>query len=125
MKVKIRPISVTAIRDYHNSAYNQVNITDEILKLKINCLIDASEHKQFVTCGTAYRFGSCIIETDRQDRIRSIKWTKERKLPDRRELTNLSKAYLSCGLDKDGKRFLTEEERIEKEKQMLFKEMFI
>lgn len=125
MITKQRAISVTAVRDYRTGAYNDKNLDVEVLKIKINCLIDSSTHVTFCTCGKRYVFGSCCIEVDRENRIRSIEWLKEKKSPDGREISNLKRNYLNSGLNQRGTRFTTEEEKIERERQKAFNEMYL
>ena len=59
----MRAISLSTIDKYRKNAIHDANIPTDVLKIRLNCLIDAVSPKHIYTRGnaTVYQFGSCLL----------------------------------------------------------------
>ena len=73
----MRAISITAMNQYRKNAKHNNDLPNDVLKARINCLLEASENVYPTIGGTIYKFGSCKIKVDYNDIIISITWANE------------------------------------------------
>ena len=71
----MRSISITALSKYRKFAIHDKNVPDDILKIKLNCLIDATDESHIFVCGNTktHTFGNCsfiIVENIIKDNKR-------------------------------------------------------
>jgi hypothetical protein len=104
----IRAISITAYRQFRNGAKQNVNIDYEILKLRLNSIIDSVDQTNisFYSGGKKYRFGNCVFKVDTNNYIRGIYWPTDDLKPTRNEIVQLESNYRKRGLNKRGTQFL-------------------
>ena len=104
----MRAVSLSTINKYRKNARYDRNIPDDVLKVKLNCLINAVEKEHIYSRGSAtvYQFGSCLFYVI-DNIITDIRWTEERtEKPNDYEINRMIRLYLSNGLNCSGKRFV-------------------
>ena len=103
----MRAVSLTTIDKYRKNALHDKYITEEVLKIRLNCLIDATSQKHIFTRGnnTVYQFGSCLLYVS-NNIITDIRWTGEKETPTISEAKKMREFFLKNGLNKRGNRFM-------------------
>lgn len=104
----MRAVSLSAINKYRKNAKHDKNIPDDVLKVKLNCLINAVEKEHIYSRGSAivYQFGSCLLYVT-DNIISDVRWTEERnEQPTNYEVSRMTRLYILNGLNSSGKRFV-------------------
>lgn len=103
----MRSISITALNKYRNFAIHDRKINDEILKVKLNCLIDATDENHTKISGRTktYTFGSCSFITV-DNIIKDIRWNTDKIVPDTSEVKKMITLFIRNGLNKKGNKFV-------------------
>lgn len=106
----MRAISLSTLDKYRRNAIHDVNIPNDVLKVKLNCLIDATAYKHISKRGNAvvYQFGSCLLHVS-DNIITDIRWTGEKESPAVYEVKKMTELFLHNGLNKKGNRFVEAE----------------
>lgn len=99
-----------ALNDYRTGAKRDADLDIEILKIKFNCLINASVtvNKKFLK--KEYIFGRCVFTVNVFNTITSIKWDHSYPVATK-ELKTLFSLYKQCGLNQDGNSYLKVNEK--------------
>lgn len=102
----MRAISISTIDKYRRNAIHDSKIPNDVLKIKLNCLIDAVKEEHISTRGNSkvYQFGSCLLYVS-DDIITDIRWTHEKRYPTKDETQRMTTLFLSNGLNKKGTKF--------------------
>ena len=100
-------ISETALRQYRAGAKRDKDLPNDILEIKINCLIMSVDmiNFRYTTCGKIYQFGRCKFEVDRENRVRSITWSDGDNLF-KSEVERLRENYRKFGLNRNGNKYI-------------------
>lgn len=106
----MRAISLSTLDKYKRNALHDANITNDVLKVKLNCLIDATAYKHRTKRGNAtiYQFGSCLLHVT-GNIITDIRWTGEKESPALYEVKKMKELFLLNGLNKKGNKFVEQE----------------
>lgn len=109
-KIPDYSLTITALNNYRNGAKNDKNLDNDILKLKINCLIYASENCSLILGGKRYTFGTVIFEVSNDGSIKRIYWNTKNNKPSFNEISKLLTAYELVGLDRNGRKVINYDE---------------
>lgn len=103
----MRSITITALNKYRKFASHDRKITDEVLKVKLNCLIDATDENHMTINGRTkiYTFGSCSFITV-DNIIKDIRWSTDKTVPDISEVRKMITLFIRNGLNKKGNKFV-------------------
>lgn len=103
----MKAISISAIEKYRKNAKHDAKIPHDVLKIKLNCLIDSVRKEHIFTRGSVsiYQFGNCLIYVS-NNIITDIRWKDEKKYPTKEETERMTSLFLENGLDKKGKKFI-------------------
>ena len=103
----MRAMSLTTLNKYRKNAKHDKNIPDDVLKIKLNCLIDSVENRHIHNRGnvTVYQFGNCVFYVT-ENIITDIKWKTDDDYPSNYEVDRMVKLFLKNGLNKKGNRFV-------------------
>lgn len=103
----MKAISISAIEKYRKNAKHDAKIPHDVLKIKLNCLINSVGKEHIFTRGNVsiYQFGNCLIYVS-NNIITDIRWTDEKKYPTKEETESMTSLFLENGLDKKGKKFI-------------------
>ena len=102
----MRALSISAIDNYRKNAKQHADIDLDVLKIRINCLVDACETSKNSLRGKIYQFGKCVITVNDMNIITDIKWTDEKARPSNHEVGKLKHLYKVRGLNSQGSAFL-------------------
>lgn len=105
--VYMRAISVGVYFKYRARARNSSSTEDDVLKVKLNCLVDATskEHIRKVGNSTVYQFGNCVLYV-MYGIIYDIRWMKENRNPSRFESNKMRLLFMQNGLNMRGNKFV-------------------
>ena len=103
----MRAISLSTLDKYRKNAKHDKNIPNDVLKVKLNCLIDAVGKENIITRGdvSTYQFGTCIFHV-RDNIITDIRWENEDRKPNEFEIKRMITLYIRNGLNKNGNKFI-------------------
>lgn len=103
----MRAISLSTLDKYRKNAKHDKNIPNDVLKVKLNCLIDAVGKENISHRGdlAIYQFGNCIFHV-KNNIITDIRWTEEDKTPNEYEIKRMITYYIQNGLNKKGNKFV-------------------
>lgn len=102
-------LSVNAANDYKKNSKHSGDISVDVLKAKLNCMIEASEKHVQNIGATSYIFGRCSIRVTNTGVIKSIQWKKNRVAASNKEIHTLKCLYRKVGLNSSGTEFKKEE----------------
>ena len=105
----MKAITYKALQQYRNGAKKNKNLDSGILRVKLNCLINASEHVSTTVGGTIYQFGNCKIKVDTNNLIVEISWIDDHIEPDTSEAVKLLGFYKHNGMNRAGTRYIKED----------------
>lgn len=102
----MRAVSITTENRYRNNAKRHNDIPHDVLKVRLNCLINATDREHVYKRGnaTVYQFGSCLLSVT-GNIITNIRWTGNNESPSSQEQYRLKTWFLRYGLTSDGSRF--------------------
>ncbi len=103
----MKAISISTIEKYRKNAKHDSKIPNDVLKIKLNCLIDSVRKDHILTRGNTliYQFGNCLIYVS-NNIITDIRWTDEKKYPTKDETERMTSLFLENGLDKRDKKMI-------------------
>ena len=103
----MRAISVGVYYKYRTRAKQSNNVGDDVLKTRLNCLVDATskDHIYYVGNSTAYKFGNCVLYV-MYGIIYDIRWMRENRNPTRLESNRLRLLFMQNGLNMKGTKFV-------------------
>lgn len=104
----MKSISITTLNNYKNKAIHDKNIPNDILKIRLNCLIEAvdKEHIKDNCTYISYKFGNCIFEV-KNNIISNIRWDDSKDEPTLKEIKRMIFLFNKYGLNQRGNKYLT------------------
>ena len=107
----MRAISLNTLDKYRKYAKHDKNIPNDVLKIKLNCLIDSVEKEHIYNRNPfiVYQFGSCLFYTT-DNIISDIRWSDLDNHPTNYEVDKMLKLFSKNGLNKKGNKFLKQQE---------------
>ena len=105
----MKTISLSTLDKYRKNATHDINIPNDVLKIKLNCLIDAVNKEHIFTRGNfiVYQFGNCLFYVT-DNIIANIRWMEEKCTPNGYEIKKMTKLFIKNGLNKKGNKFAEE-----------------
>lgn len=101
----MKRLTYTAIDHYRKGSHRHSNLPYDVVKARMNALIESSEHSKNVIGGKKYYFGQCEI-TVVLNRITDIKWDRGKDIKvTPRQTAKMFKAFNKYGLNKSGTKF--------------------
>lgn len=107
----MKALSLTTINKYRKNAKHDSDIDIDVLKIRLNCLIDAVDNEHIRRSGNTviYKFGECSLYVT-NNIVTDIRWNENTLGPTSREQKRLIGLYLRNGLNKRGNKIVETKE---------------
>lgn len=103
----MKSLSTNALDKYRKYAKRDKNIPNDVLKIKLNCLIGAVEksHIRKTSSCIIYQFGSCLIHVN-GNIITNLRWTETENHPTNYEIAKMLQLFSENSLNKNGNKII-------------------